>query len=760
MRGDFSYSPVKHRVMDDIDEHLFRLDATHADMPTADSNKSSVDSALVLSDSTREGSTDSARDSTSDSTFCSQLDKLKKCGKHKRTPDSEKLSKAYEFGDKDSKKESEMQREISCDSVLGESKTKLHVDAKASSEDVHNSGGSRKSDKVESCGETKEVENSVEKSAADKTRVNLVSPQVAATQCQTSEGQTVDEKPDLIVPDVQVEKHEQRLKSKQITMSKDDGIKGMKMREPESGVSDAKSTEPFSETQTTIGDKNLKHKCRLGSNQPDLLGECIKIEASKNSNEKNSATKTLNDSQGASEKPQVCEIETEPPEGNEEPVKTDDIVAAEESVPQTCEHENCTACLSGSTGRFVLPPPPRDRRVSACPGMPPIAEDTGAPRPPPAPTEDSCESGEDVFDSSTTSSSTYKPSRSATSSTSSGALGGVSSSGSGSSSSGEETSSPPPRARVSAAPAAPRHSADSSVKTTSTAAKGAGNEDDVDKDNVGDKGEQMSASASAIEARTLLDAMHKRYYPTMYRNKERSHSADSAHEWSDATSESRCSTQERKTQHLQVPCAQVPHSRSATFPSQQQQHLLRPTASNSHCRIIALDRLSDSAIQAKIDAMLTHPSQKPQKPSNVQASRVRKEDVISCLGLMSPKTKHKTEQGYTKAHKDPQTSEKPKSEQQSQLKPLSVLKSLSFSGITSPRLKHKSLKHSGGGGGALKTNPLKSLSPTFRRKKVPSQQQVTGDAVADSEDDELPVGPCQACVFIQVSEAPSDFRAH
>ena len=712
--------------MDEIDENTFmdinKIELTNPETTTTDSSKSSTDSAMVLSDTTREGSWDSTRDSSDTTlnsiprTFCSHLDdKQGKCKKGRRKTESEKVAKS---SDKDSEKETSIQREISCDSVLGESKTKLNPEDTTVVEDKNNS---RKSDPVQRDDKKKEANAEDVNDSGGEKDTNLVNSQ---TPCLKTAQTNVKEKPDLIVPDSQSEKHEQRLKTRQLsTDKKDRQLKNAKMKE---NNANSKREESNGFVQKKSNNSEMDKAKNLKSNQPDLLGECIKIEASKCDNDNNNSNKADVDKNGLNERADKIEeakaaVEKScAPQGTAENVQAcdndDDARKSTDETDTNCtekgsdssDHENCKACLSGTTGRFVLPPPPRDRRVSARPGMPSIAEDT---IPWTKRKDDSCDSAEDVFDSSTTS-STCKASlsgRSTSGSTSSGAMAGVSSSGSGSS--GEENGSPSPKSKSSV----PRTTSDSGVETSPPASG------------------PDATIASTLEARTLLDAMHKRYYPTMYQHKERSQSESAF--TAESCTKSRCSSQEPPKASGAATDLQVSHSKSATFPSQHSA-MLR-TTSNSHCRIIALDRLSDSAIQAKIDAMLTHPSQK-------QTTRVQKEDITSCLGLMSPKLKpkSKSDQGSSATHHSVSS------------KPLSVLKSFSFTGITSPRPKHKSLK---------KTNPaprsanvLASLSPTFRRKKQQPQPQQearrTAAGETDEEDEDMQTGPCQACVFIQVSQ--------
>ena len=717
VRGDFSYSPVKNRFMDEIDENTFmdisKIELTNAEIMTTDSAKSSIDSAMILSDTTRDGSSDNTNaDATSNSipkTFSSHLDKHGKLDKEIRKPESEKVCKSDNKSDKDAEKETLLQREISCDSVLGESKTKLNTGDKAV-EDKTRTAGNSKSDRLESSESVEAIKNN-DRDRGGKAGTNLVNS--GEPQCQRK-GVQVDEKPDIIGRDAptEVEKHEQRLKSRQTIQDKDKKPKRSK----------TKCTDQLGMKNLTNVSSNVRNKpdekieqispgkSQLKSDQPDLLGKCIKIEATKCDSDNNNLMKDKEnhyENIGGTNNPFVaCDRNSDGQKMLEGGEKSTEMVA------EPCSHENCTACLSGTTGRFVLPPPPRDRRVSARPGMPSIAEDgivwnrCG---------EDSCDSGEDVFDSSTTS-STYKASLdsiSITSSTSSGAMGGVSSSGS--CSSGEENSSPSPQAKSSMS----RTTSDSGVETSPPATS------------------EDAVSNGSTEARSLLDAMHKRYYPTMYHQKKRTHSDGTAeissHSSTECVSAPKPCSGEERCNHTEN--SNVPHSKSVTFPTQLAA-VTRPTVNKG--RIVALDRLSDSAIQAKIDAMLTHPSQR------IFSACGKGEKSHS--GQTSPKLKHKPKADLTCSLSNP----------------LSVLKSFSFTGITSPRPKHKSFKQKT----PQKNNPLASLSPTFRRKKLAQHEERTLKDLQfaeenveedlqdtneeDEEEDEMPAELCQTCIFIQV----------
>ena len=731
VRGDFSYSPVKNRLMDEIDENTFmdisKIEMTNTEATTTDSTKSSIDSAMILSDSTREGSSGTDTTSTSSSvpkTFSSHLDKHGKCDKDSVKHESGKVAKADNKSDKDPQKDTKLQREISCDSVLGESKTKLSIGDK-SADDKVSSVISRKSDKLKSSVSKGAIKNN-DRNVGGKTDTNLVNSGVR--QCQRK-GAKLDEKPDIIGPDSSVEVQKQCIQEKD--------KKPKRRKSKDTGQTDTSNLANVPNVQNATVIKGTVGKSKLKSDKPDLLDECIKIEASKcdadNNNsmkiEEESHTRCKNTEESKSTgnvtKHDIDE-KNKTRDGKSDCVNRSETMSKDKDgkvvVAEPCSDQNCTACLSGSTGRFVLPPPPRDRRVSARPGMPSIAENgiiwniCG---------EDSCDSGEDVFDSSTTS-STYKASldsRSITSTTSSGAMGGVSSSGS--CSSGEENGSPSPQAKCSMS----RTTSDSGVETSPPATT------------------EDAVSNGSSEARSLLDAMHKRYYPTMYqqRNRPRSDSNSNAEISSVSSvecvsavpSSNLCSSLERNGQSHNEGL-NVSHSKSTTFPNSYTV-VTRPATTTSQSRIVALDRLSDSAIQAKIDAMLTHPSQKlPDVPVDEKPDK-------SHPGQVSPKSKYKPKADLTSSLSNP----------------LSVLKSFSFTGITSPRPKHKFIKRKT----PLRSNPLASLSPTFRRKKMAQQQQQTDvvpvaeevkydvqqESGEEEEDDEIPMGPCQACVFIQVS---------
>ena len=698
--------------MDEIDENTFmdinKIELTNTEMMTTDSTKSSIDSAMILSDTTRDGSSDNmSTDATSSSipkTFSSHLDKHGKLDKEAGKPESEKVYKSDNKSDKDAEKETKLQREISCDSVLGEAKTKLHAGDKTV-EDKTRTAGNSKSDRLDSS-ESKEAIKNNDRDRRGKTDTNLVNS--GERQYQTNGTTKVDEKPDVIGPDApaEVEKHEQRLKSRETIQDKDKKPKRSKTKcTDQLGITNLRNVS--SNVQNRADEKIEKisaGKSQLKTDQPDLLGECMKIEATKCDSDNNNLMKDKNESHyenigGTSNSFETCDRSSDCQKMLEEDEKSTEVVA------EPCSHENCTACLSGTTGRFVLPPPPRDRRVSARPGMPSIAEDgivwnrCG---------EDSCDSGEDVFDSSTTS-STYKASldsRSITSSTSSGAMGGVSSSGS--CSSGEENSSPSPQAKSSMS----RTTSDSGVETSPPATS------------------EDAVSNGSTEARSLLDAMHKRYYPTMYHQKKRTHSDGNAeissHSSTECVSSPKPCSGEERYNHTEP--SNVPHSKSDSFPTQLSA-VTRPVVNKG--KIVALDRLSDSAIQAKIDAMLTHPSQRMPHASG-------KGDK-SNSGQTSPKTKHKQKADLTCSLSNP----------------LSVLRSFSFTGITSPRPKHKSFKQKS----PQRNNPLASLSPTFRRKKLAQHEEQRPKENADDlqdtneedeEEDEMPTELCQTCVFIQV----------
>ena len=711
VRGDFSYSPVKNRFMDEIDEHTFmdisKIELTNPEMMTTDSTKSSIDSAMILSDTTRDGSSDNmSADATSNSipkTFSSHLDKHGKLDKEARKSESEKVYKSDNKSDKDAEKETKLQREISCDSVLGESKTKLNAG------DRTQSAGNSKSDRLDSS-ESKEAIKNNDRDRGGKTDTNLVNSGERQYQMK---GTKADEKPDIIGPDAptEVEKHEQRLKSRPAIQDKDKKPKRSKTKcTDQLGMTNLRnvSSNVSNRPEERI-EKIPAGKIQLKTDQPDLLGECMKIEATKCDSDNNNLMKDKKESLHENTGETSYSLET--CDRSNDCQKMLEEENSSEVVAEPCSHENCTACLSGTTGRFVLPPPPRDRRVSARPGMPSIAEDgivlnrCG---------EDSCDSGEDVFDSSTTS-STYKASldsRSITSSTSSGAMGGVSSSGS--CSSGEENSSPSPQAKSSIS----RTTSDSGVETSPPATS------------------EDAVINGSTEARSLLDAMHKRYYPTMYHQKKRTHSDGNAEISSHSSTEyvsaaKPCSSEER---YNQTENSNVPHSKNDSFPTQLSA-VTRPAVNKS--RIVAFDRLSDSAIQAKIDAMLTHQSQTMPNASG-------KGDK-SNSGQTSPKTKYKHKADLTCSLSNP----------------LSALKSFSFTGITSPRPKHKSFKQKS----PQRNNPLASLSPTFRRKKLAQHEQPKpkdvhfaeehAEDLQDTneeydEEDEMPTELCQTCIFIQV----------
>ena len=715
MRGDFSFSPVKGHIMDGIDENTFmdisRIEVASTsttEITTTDSNKSSTDSAMVLSDTTREGSSDSAeaRDSSDCTTiprsFGSAIDRNNSMaikGENTNLNQDTLSVKSAKDGDTGGA----LEREISCDSVLGESKTKLHMDKPT--QDISYTQ-TNKSDKLVNA-DKKETTKSAIKKLGDDSTANLVNS--VGHQCQNVQENT--EKAQLVL----LEKHEQTLKTRQSSPDKEKAPKACKSNPKSSNHRPVKAGVSTS-TQVEKGD--LPPKSKLKADKPDLLGECIQIETSKSDKEKNNniqlqiseeneecpksaksaegvskseGKKTLNCQGKLSEN--SCDKQIDCPEGNDAKVEVHD----------SCGNENCTACLESSAGRFVLPPPPRDsRRVSSRPLMPPIAENSPAlVRRKPERDESHSDADDDVFDSSTAS-STFKASsdgQSRDGSTSSGALAGTSSSAS----SGDENSSP---------------------QMTAKSQKSSQSQTSKHMPNSQDTSQNADESKESQEVKSLLDAMHKRYYPTMYHKKERTKSdetlASSGNSFDFVSANSSVIITSSLDRNGKVP----QHSVTAKLPSCRVTVTEKAPKQCPHSHITALESLTDSAIQAKIDAMLTHPSQRkviePNKP----------EDSIW-------HTDGKSDNNKTKP--------KSKSEGSSLSSPLSVFKSLSIPGLGSPRPKHKSYTKEK----SPQRNPLASLSPTFRRRKSPAVQPASEEDEED-ENEGQDEGPCQACVFIQV----------
>ncbi len=703
--------------MDDIDENTF-MDISKIEVPststteitTTDSNKSSTDSAMVLSDTTREGSSDSAeaRDSSDCSniprSFSSILDGINSTviNGDNSNQNKDKLSVK---SSKDGGPGGALEREISCDSVLGESKTKLHKDKPTQDMSYTQTN---KSDELVNADNRESTKRAVKKVGDDST-ADLVNS--VEHQCQNVPENAG--KPDIILPQpCLMEKHEQTLKMRQSSPDKEKAPKVCKSN-PKSSTQKPAQSGVSTSTQVEKGD--LPPKSKLKADKPDLLGECIKIETSMSDKEKNNNIQLrISEEKGECTKNVQSTVSTLKSESREtskcqdkvsektcdKQVDCSDGKDAKLVVQESCGNENCTACLERSAGRFVLPPPPRDRRVSSRPLMPPIAENSPALVRKKPERDESHSDDDDVFDSSTAS-STFKASSDGQSrggSTSSGAMAGTSSSAS----SGDENSSPQPAAK---------------------SGKSAHSQSSKNHPDSQEKPLNAEESKENQEVKSLLDAMHKRYYPTMYHKKERTKSdetlASSGSSFDCVSANSSVIISSSLDRNGKVP----QHSITAKLPSCKVTVTEKAPKQCPHSRITALETLTDSAIQAKIDAMLTHPSQrKIIEPS-------RPEDFIW-------HTDEKPE--------NPKAKPKSKSEGSNLSSTLSVFKSLSIPGLGSPRPKPKSYTKEK----SPQRNPLASLSPTFRRKKSPVMQQTSEDEEEENEGQED--GPCQACVFIQV----------